>query len=61
MAGLLAALHERACLSGVRLDDLTPDQLCEVGTAAAAAAAITCSRPGADPPCREELADPARP
>jgi len=61
MAGLLAALHERACLSGVRLDDLTSDQLCEVGTAAAAAAAITCSRPGADPPRREELADPARP
>ena len=52
MAALIWALTERDRLSG---DDLDADELRELGTIAARAAAITCTRAGADPPTRKEL------
>ncbi|ACZ29309.1 Fructokinase [Xylanimonas cellulosilytica DSM 15894] len=39
------------------LEGLTPEQLAEAASWAARAAAVTVSRPGADPPTRAELAD----
>ncbi|MGH3496689.1 MAG: carbohydrate kinase family protein [Nocardioidaceae bacterium] len=52
MAALLAGLLLRGWCGR---DDLDADELAAVGDAAAAAAALTCSRAGADPPWRREL------
>ncbi len=51
MGALLATCARRGWLGR----DLSADQLRAVGWAAVKAAAITCSRPGADPPWTEEL------
>lgn len=56
MGGLLAALHDRGLLAPGRLDSLTEVTLAELLTFALAVAAVTCSRIGADPPRRAELA-----
>ncbi len=54
-AALLTALAERAWLSRAALQNLGPPQLLEVLGFAAQAAAITCTRRGADLPRRKEL------
>lgn len=54
MAALLADLLDRSALDRDDLDEAT---LSAVATRAARAAAITCSRPGANPPTRQELED----
>ena len=56
MGGLLAALHDRHLLAKDRLDDLDEDALVEILDFALIVAAITCSRVGADPPRRIDLA-----
>lgn len=57
-AGLLAALAGADGLSPATLPGvLAGDRLDAVLETAAAAAALTCSRPGADPPTAAELAD----
>jgi fructokinase len=59
MAALLSALVDRDLVgSGKReaLHALTPGQLAEILDYAARAAAVTVSRPGADPPTRAEIA-----
>ncbi len=53
-AGLLASLHRSGALGG-RLDDLTEPALSEAMQYGLRAAAITCSRPGADPPRLAEM------
>jgi fructokinase len=58
-AGLLAALADRKLLGGANraaLAALSADTLADVVDEAALVAAITCSRPGADPPTRDEVA-----
>jgi fructokinase len=55
-AGLLAALHAAGHLGG-RLDGLTATGLEPALDYALRAAAVTCSRAGADPPYAAELAD----
>jgi fructokinase len=58
MAGLLAALADRGLLGAVRRDSLRAMDAAtarEVVAFAARCAAITVSRPGADPPTRDEL------
>jgi fructokinase len=60
MAGLLAALSDRGLLGAGRRDalrELAASDVREVVGFAAACAAITVSRPGADPPTRERLAE----
>ena len=52
-AGILDGLARAGMLG--RLDALTPDTLAAVLAHAAAVAAVTVSRPGADPPWRHEL------
>jgi len=54
MGALLAKLLEREWTTREAFD---ADELRQLGGVAAAAAAITCSRPGADPPWRHELLD----
>jgi fructokinase len=54
-AALLTALAERQCLSRSALPALSRQALLEVLAFAAQAAAITCSRRGADLPCRADL------
>ncbi|MPZ95646.1 MAG: carbohydrate kinase [Propionibacteriales bacterium] len=54
MSGLIAALLDRDLLDA-RLAELTDAELREVGGFAAAVAAVTCSRRGADPPRRADL------
>jgi fructokinase len=54
-AGLLASLHDAGALGG-RLDRLGRDTLTAAMEYGLRAAAITCSRPGADPPRLAELA-----
>ena len=65
MAGLLDGLRRRDLLgaeAGGRLRALAPEVLRELLEEAALIAAITCSRPGADPPTAAELAAyPRRP
>lgn len=65
MAGLLAALHSRGRLGLEGLRTLSATDLRAVGSEAAAVAAFTCSRRGANPPWRRELdesgADAPRP
>jgi fructokinase len=55
MSGALAHLHERRSLSRDAVAALDADELAELLRAAAAVAAYTCTRPGADPPRRAEL------
>ena len=56
MGGLLAALHDRDLLDLDKLEELREADLAPVLDFALAVAAINCSRVGADPPRREELA-----
>jgi fructokinase len=53
-AGLLTSLHRAGALGG-RLDALADDTLLEAVAYGLRAAAITCSRPGADPPWLREM------
>jgi len=55
-AGLLAALAERGVTSRARLEAMSPEALISTLSFGAAVAAITCSRAGADPPRRNEVA-----
>jgi fructokinase len=58
MAGLLAALSDRGLLGGSqreRLRAIDTAELTAVTLFAARCAAITVSRPGADPPTREAV------
>ncbi|MFF3556984.1 carbohydrate kinase family protein [Streptomyces tsukubensis] len=55
-AALLHGLAARNALSPAGAAALGPDGWCEVLTLAARAAALTCSRPGAEPPYAAELA-----
>lgn len=54
-AGVLAALAERAALSREALLALPAAALTDVLRFGAAAAALTCTRPGADPPRRDAV------
>ena len=54
-AGLIAWLHEHGRLTPAGIAALTSDDVRDLLAFAAAAAAVTCSRPGADPPRRSEL------
>ncbi len=58
VAATLAQLHERG-LAGRPdgLEELSAGTWQKIGSVSVAAAAITCSRPGADPPYRSELAE----
>lgn len=53
-AGLLAALADRGRLHRHGLDDLDDSELDAALTSAAMVAALSCTRPGADPPSRQE-------
>ena len=58
MAALLAGLHRRGLLGGARRADLRAMDaatLAELADEAVLAAAITCTRPGADPPTAADL------
>jgi len=55
-AGLLAALSKARLLDKTKLAAIAKDDLDKALAFAARAAAITCSRPGADPPWASELA-----
>jgi fructokinase len=55
-AALLASLDDRDLLERAALEAAPAPVLTEVLERAARAASITCSRPGADPPTRDELA-----
>lgn len=57
MAALLAGLCDLGVASRDDLHALTRDHVGALGRFAAAAAAVTVSRPGADPPLRADLAD----
>jgi fructokinase len=54
-AGLLAALHARGLLERDRLRDLGVGDLRAAMEAAVHVAAVTCTRPGADPPTAAQL------
>jgi fructokinase len=54
MSALIAGLHSRGLLGAVRLEGLTEQNLREVVDYAVKAAAITCTRHGADPPTAAE-------
>jgi fructokinase len=56
MGGLLAALRDRGALSRERLEQLGERELGDILDFALAVAAVTCSRIGADPPTRADLA-----
>jgi fructokinase len=61
MAALLGGLHRRDLLGGPRrpaLQALDAATLTELADEAVLAAAITCTRPGADPPTADELRVP---
>lgn len=55
MSALIAALHTRSQLGPTRLATLDPAALHDTLTYAVQAAAITCTRPGADPPTTADL------
>jgi len=55
-AGVLASLHQSGALSREGLARLTPDQLAAALAMGTRTAAITVSRPGANPPWAHELA-----
>ncbi|HEV2823689.1 MAG TPA: carbohydrate kinase, partial [Actinomycetota bacterium] len=62
MAALLAGLHRRDLLGGARRDALRAMDaatLAELADEAVLAAAITCTRPGADPPTAADLREAA--
>jgi fructokinase len=65
MAALLAGLHRRDLLGPARrpaLQALDAPTVAALGDEAVLAAALTCARPGADPPTADELrASAARP
>ncbi|MGC9446940.1 carbohydrate kinase family protein [Cereibacter johrii] len=54
-AGILAALHEAGALSGSALASLSPETLDAALSLGTRAAAVTVSRPGANPPWADEL------
>jgi fructokinase len=54
MSALIAGLHARGLLGETRLSGLTESQLRDVVDYAVKAAAITCTRHGADPPTAAE-------
>jgi fructokinase len=54
-AGALAALHSAGALTKPRLSALTDAELDAALSLGTRAAAITCSRPGANPPWAHEL------
>lgn len=54
-AGVLAALHQAGALSREAIANLAPETLLQALTLGTRAAAITVSRPGANPPWRQEL------
>jgi fructokinase len=54
-AGILASLHEQGALSKPRVVDLSEDEIRNALTLGAAAARVTVSRAGANPPWRHEL------
>ena len=56
VAAVLASLWEASIVDRPALDSLTLDRWEAFTGRAVAAAALTCSRPGADPPTRDELA-----
>ena len=56
MSALIAGLHARGLLGAVRLEGLSEQALHDVVDYAVKAAAITCTRHGADPPTAAELA-----
>jgi fructokinase len=56
-AALLTALAERDCLDGAAISALPREQIAGLLRFATQAAAITCSRRGADLPRRSELID----
>ena len=54
-AGILASLHEQGALSKSRIASLSEAEIRSALTLGAAAAAVTVSRAGANPPWRHEL------
>ena len=54
-AGILASLHEQGALSKARIASLSEAEILNALTLGAAAAAVTVSRAGANPPWRHEL------
>jgi fructokinase len=54
-AGILASLHEQGALSKARINSLSEAEILNALTLGAAAAAVTVSRAGANPPWRHEL------
>lgn len=59
-AGVLAALHQSGTLSRAAMDRLPADSIKDALALGTRAAAITVSRPGADPPWAHELAAQTR-
>jgi fructokinase len=55
-AGMLAGLTERGVTSRAALEQIEPQEIEAVLRFAAAASALTCTRPGADPPTQMEVA-----
>jgi fructokinase len=55
-AALLFALHKQECLGREQLGDVSADPLRRALSFAAGCAALTCTRPGADPPWSGEVA-----
>ncbi|HEY4025100.1 MAG TPA: carbohydrate kinase [Candidatus Dormibacteraeota bacterium] len=55
MGGLLAALHRRSLLDRDRLGRLTHQEVADCLGYAGRTAALTCARPGAQPPSRAEV------
>lgn len=55
-AGVLASLHEAGMLTKPALASLSPNAMRDALTLGTRAAAVTVSRPGANPPWRRELA-----
>lgn len=55
MSGLLTWLSRSSALSRAALESLSSDQLTALLSFAAKVAAITCTRPGANPPWQEEV------
>jgi fructokinase len=58
MGAMLSRLHERGLLDRASIRTLDRDALADVLAFAGNVAALTCSRPGADPPWATEVATP---
>ena len=56
-SGMLFALHREDRLARARLKSISEDELRRALAFAAQCAAVTCTRPGADPPWRQEVID----